>query len=142
MRLSMTGGRSCPGWSGGNGGFSIIEVLVASTILTVALMGFLSVAVSATNLDGRNKDQAKAIALVNDKYEELKAADFSTIAASSEANIDIDHTSGAIVAGKFTRAVTVAQVDPAIPATVAQSVTVAITWTGHTVSQTSIFMKP
>jgi len=142
MRPALSAGVITKGIRAGRGGFSIIEVLVSSVILIVALMGFLSVAISATNLDGKNKDQAKAIILLHDKYEELKNTTFSTIAASTESNIDLDIVTGAPVAGKFNRTVTVAAIDGTTPTTVAVNLTITISWPGHSISQTSIIMKP
>jgi len=124
----------------GQSGFSILETLVASVILVVALIGFLSVAVSTTNLGGRNSNLATANALIYDKYESFKFMDLGLIADSVEQNIDIDST-GALIQGVFDRTVTVSQIDAGTSLLVAKNVNITVSWPGHSVTQSSIFMK-
>jgi prepilin-type N-terminal cleavage/methylation domain-containing protein len=125
------------------GGFTLIEVLIASVILVVALAGFLSVAATTTNLGGRNVRLATANSLVYDKYESLKLADLANVCPVSpcvESNIGVDST-GATVAGIYTRTVTVTAIDLVTPLSMAKNVQITVAWTGHSVSQTSIFMR-
>lgn len=147
----------------GESGFTLIEALIASVILVVALAGFLSVAASTTNLDGRNVRLATANALIYDKYEALKLEPLDTwgcgVAPAStvlcpENNIGMD-SSGAIVAGIYNRTVTVSQLADAAEncadsggkncaatsTTIAQQVLITVSWTGGSVSQTSVFMR-
>ncbi len=126
--------------AGGQGGFSILESLVASVILVVALIGFLSVAVSTTNLGGRNARVATANALIYDKYESFKLSGLDSIADSVEQNIDID-SNGNLIQGVFDRTVAVSQLDAGTSLLVAKNVTVTVSWPGHSVTQSSIFMK-
>jgi prepilin-type N-terminal cleavage/methylation domain-containing protein len=130
---------------GETSGFTLVEVLIASVILVVALTGFLSVAATTTNLGGRNAHMATANSLIYEKYEDLKLQDLANICPASpcaEPNISVDST-GVIVAGPYTRTVTVSCLDAlcATPLTMAKKVAISVTWLGHSVSQTSIFMK-
>lgn len=132
---------------GNTSGVALIEALIASVILVVALAGFLSVAATTTNLGGRNTRMAMANSLVYDKYEALKLLvldnHLDNVCPASpcvEANIGLDST-GAIVAGIYTRTVTVSAIDAVTPLTMAKKVDIAVSWSGHSVTQTSIFMK-
>lgn len=146
------------------GGFTLVEVLIASVILVVGLTGFLSVAATTTNLGGRNTRLATANALIYDKYESLKLETFEDWACSAppastvlcpETGITMD-SSGAIVSGGiYTRTVTQTQLNDAAEncadtggkdctatsLTMASQVTITVAWTGGSVSQTSVFMR-
>ena len=124
----------------GEAGVSIIEALIASVILVIALIGFLSVAMSTTNLGGKNARIMTASALIYDKYEFYKSDDFDNIVDNVEQNIDID-ANGIIIQGIFDRTVVVSQIDGGTPLTVAKNVAITITWLEHSVTQSSIFMK-
>lgn len=140
---AMTGTGPTRRVNGARGGFTLIEVLIASVILVVALAGFLSVAATTTNLGGRNTRLATANSLIYDKYESLKLDDLANVCPVSpcvEASIGMDST-GAIVAGIYTRTVTVTPIDALTPLTMAKKVQITVAWTGHSVSQTSIFMR-
>ena len=119
-------------------GFSILEALVASVVLVVALVGFLTVAAATTNLGGRSARSATANALIYDKYEALKLAGFAAITNETVADIDMD-SNGSIIPGSFTRTVTVNQLDAGTPLTIAAKVSITVSWLGHSISQTSIF---
>lgn len=134
---------------GNASGFTLVEVLIASVILVVALAGFLSVAATTTNLGGRNTKLATANSLIYDKYESLKLlvldSHLDNVCPAShcvETSIGMDST-GAIIAGPYTRTVTVSCLDAlcATPLTMAKKVAITVSWLGHSVSQTSIFMK-
>lgn len=136
-------GRPVRGPLANTSGVALIEALIASVILVVALAGFLSVAATTTNLGGRNTRLATANSLIYDKYEDLKLQELANVCPASpcvEANISVDST-GAIVAGIYTRTVTVTAIDAITPLTMAKKVAIAVSWPGQSVTQTSIFMK-
>lgn len=163
-RTAMTGRESARRVNGDKGGFTLVEVLIASVILVVALTGFLSVAATTTNLGGRNARLVTANALIYDKYETLKLEKLEDWACGTppastvlcpETGISVD-SSGAIVAGGiYTRTVTVSQLSDAAEncadtggtdctatsLAIASQVVITVTWTGGSVSQTSIFMR-
>ena len=142
-RTAMTGTGLARRINGDKGGFTLVEVLIASVILVVGLTGFLSVAATTTNLGGRNTRLATANSLIYDKYESLKLDDLANVCPVSpcvESNIGVD-SSGAVTAGIYTRTVTVTQIDAITPLSMAKMVQIAVTWTGGSVSQTSIFMR-
>lgn len=123
-----------------NAGFSILEALVASVVLVIALVGFLTVAAATTNLGGRSAHSATANALIYDKYEALKLAGLDAITAETADSIDMD-TTGAIIPGSYTRTVAVEQLDAGTSLTIAKKVTITVSWPGHSMTQTSIFVK-
>lgn len=132
---------------GNTSGVALIEALIASVIVVVALAGFLSVAATTTNLGGRNTRTATANSLVYDKYEDLKLQELVNVCPASpcvESNISVDST-GAIVAGIYRRTVTVTAIDAVTPTTMAKKVEIKVEWPmpapTHSVTQTSIFMK-
>ena len=73
-------------WEGGSstrkgakGGFSLIEVVVALAVISIALLSMLTMMLNTTNLKevGRQRTLAKQAAMA--KLEELKAQDFDSI---------------------------------------------------------------
>lgn len=121
-------------------GFSILEALVASVILVIALVGFLTVAAATTNLGGRSAHSASANALIYDKYETLKLAGLDAITAETVTDIDMD-SNGSIIPGAYTRTVAVEQLDAGTSLTIAKKVSITVSWPGHSLTQTSIFVK-
>ncbi len=61
-------------------GFTLIEVLVALAILTIGLLGLWSLHISATHGNAFSQRMREATSLANQKMEELRAADFNTLA--------------------------------------------------------------
>lgn len=62
-----------------NRGFTLLEVLVALTILAVALLGLLSMVGGTMRAMDSGKRQTQAINLVSEKLEMLKAVPFANI---------------------------------------------------------------
>lgn len=134
--------------NGNKRGFTLIEVLIASVIVVVGLAGFLSVAATTTNLGGRNAKFATANSLIYDKYESIALLVLDSqldnvCPASPCVEAGIDYTGAVVAGGPYTRTVTVSCLDAlcATPLTMAKQVAISVAWTGHSVTQTSIFMK-
>ncbi|HOO90586.1 MAG TPA: prepilin-type N-terminal cleavage/methylation domain-containing protein, partial [Syntrophales bacterium] len=111
----------------GDGGFTIIEVLIAIFILTIGLLAIASMQVSAIHGNKTGNDISHAIFLAQDKLEELKSsADITGLA-----------TSGSDQDGIYTRNW---QIGPS--GTNSRTVTVTVSWiTGgntHSVSLNTI----
>ncbi len=97
----------------GEGGFTLIEVLIAITILTIGLMAVAGMQVSAIHGNKMGNDVSTAIFLAQDKLEELK----------SSVDITSVPTSGGDQDGIFNRTW---QIAPS--GTNSRSVTVTVSW--------------
>ncbi len=58
-------------------GFSLIEMLIALVVITVALLGMVSVFTYAIVYNASNKSRAAAIAVLQDQVEQIRAAKFN-----------------------------------------------------------------
>ena len=68
----------------GQGGFSLIDVLIGATIMTLTLMAMISVFPTAyANVEQGGK-RTKAVAIAQEKMEELRAGAFPPIAGGPE----------------------------------------------------------
>lgn len=97
----------------GEGGFTLIEVLIAITILTIGLLAVATMQVSAIHGNKMGNDVSRAIFLAQDKLEELK----------NSADITIVPTGGGDQTGIFNRNW---QIGPS--GTNSRSVTVTVSW--------------
>lgn len=69
----------------GEGGFTLIEVLIAITILTIGLLAVATMQVSAIYGNKMGNDVSRAIFLAQDKLEELKnSADITIVPSGSD----------------------------------------------------------
>jgi prepilin-type N-terminal cleavage/methylation domain-containing protein len=59
-------------------GFSLIEMLIALVVITVALLGMFSVFTYAIMYNAGNKSRAAALAVLQDQVEQIRAAKFNT----------------------------------------------------------------
>ena len=59
-------------------GFSLIEVLMALVVITVALLGMFSVFTYSILYNVGNKNRAAALAVLQDQVEQIRAAKFNT----------------------------------------------------------------
>lgn len=67
--------------TGRNHGFTLIEVIVAILLLTVALLGLVSLTTMAIKGNAFNKTSSTATTLAKDKMEELKSMAYTAIPA-------------------------------------------------------------
>jgi len=110
-------------------GFTIIELMVALTILAVAMMGAESVLLTIV----RNRVTARKVSIANDlcqtKIEELKSLGYNAVVNCRESNIDERGCSG----GVFNRTVTVSA-GPVLNIT--KAVLVSVMWNDLTGTRT------
>lgn len=133
------------------GGFTLIEVLIAISILTVGLLGVASMQISAMKGNYFSDKVTTALCLAEEKMEDLLAKDFSdadlsdsnilnntnlasTTSVDSQENVN---AAGQVVAGGFYRRIWNIR-DDTDP--VMKTVAVIVTWDNnrHRVSVTSI----
>ncbi|MBW2075599.1 MAG: prepilin-type N-terminal cleavage/methylation domain-containing protein [Deltaproteobacteria bacterium] len=113
----------------GDGGFTLLEMLIAITILAVGLLGMAGLQATAIKGNGFGIRNTEATALIEDKIEGYKNTPYASISAgeTTESNLG----SGRI----FTRVNTV---QDNTPATDMKTITVQVSWTDlmgtHTVS--------
>jgi type II secretion system protein I len=112
-------------------GFTLIEVLQALVIFSVAFVGFVSLLVGTLQGNIQAKQRTEAATLAQDKLEELRQS--TPITAGSDS---VTSPSGKT----FSRAWTVG----AGPTASMQSVTVTVSWTDHSAQtvQLSTFINP
>lgn len=93
-------------------GFTLIEILVAIAILSIALLGLVSLTVMVIKSDSFSKSMTTATTLANDKMEELKKTAYASLASGTDTAESIytrtwTVTSNSPAAGMTTIAVTV-----------------------------------
>ena len=103
-------------------GFSLLEMLVAITILAVGLLGMAALQGTAIRGNALGMRNTEAIALIEDKIEEYKNTPYASIAETTTAVTESNLGSG----GQFTRKTTVTINDP-VPDT--KTIAVEVSWT-------------
>lgn len=110
----------------GQKGFTLLEVLIAAFLLTVALVGAASVTTSVIKSNSFSQTLTTATTLAKDKMEELKAAPYTTAtqAASMWTGTDYAAANGTVQASAagsyYTRSWTA-------PGTSTKTITVTVT---------------
>ncbi len=104
-----------------NNGFTLIEILIALFILVVGLLGVISVATTVINGNAFGKEITTATTLAQDKMEELKGTDYTSITSGGP------ETQQSI----YTRTWTVTSDSP-VAGMKTIEVTVEFTWKGTT----------
>jgi prepilin-type N-terminal cleavage/methylation domain-containing protein len=127
------------GKSRGIEGFSMLEVLIAICILSIAIMGLASLQSRGIRGNDLGNRTSQAIALAQDKLEELINSGSGTsyplaaTAGTNDPNNPIDETGSA--GGVFTRSW---QIQDATPVNGSQTITVTVNWSDligqHTIS--------
>jgi type IV pilus assembly protein PilV len=142
MRMKKTRAMSSRGkMSDGQSGFTLLEVLIAVSILTIGLLGVASMQASAIRGNYFSDNTTTALCLAEDKMEDLMGRDFADAVlvdatAANNGNLDSITTvdfqetvneSGQVVAGgEYRRIWNIADsVDPQM-----KTVTVVVTWEG------------
>lgn len=120
-------------------GLSLIEVIVAFTILTIAAIGLFSVSTMSTTGNTRNADQIAASALASAKLEDLRNTSFGALASGADGPL----TAGGGTGGIFSRTWTVtATTIPGVSSS-AKTATVTVSWTGGgAITMSTLFVKP
>jgi type II secretion system protein I len=101
-----------------NKGFTLVEIMVAISILSIALLGLVSVTVMVIKGNSFSKTMTTATTLANDKMEKLKNNSYAALAPGTET-----------VESIYTRTWTVTQNSPAAGMTTIV-MTVQWTWQG------------
>ena len=116
-------------------GFTLIEVMIALVILSIALVALAGLQVSAIKGNAFSKRMTTAVSIGNEKMEQLKNSSYANIL--SESSIEVTRSSM-----NFTRQVTVTNNSP-LPNT--KTVNVMITWSdnskSHSVPITTIISQ-
>ena len=105
-------------------GFSLIEALIALTILAITLAGLALLITSNIETNGEARRQSAANALAQAKLEELMATGYSAVASSTSAE-SLDETGGTTGATFFTRSWVVGNG----PVTQSKTLSVTVAWT-------------
>ncbi|MFH0844696.1 MAG: prepilin-type N-terminal cleavage/methylation domain-containing protein [Pseudomonadota bacterium] len=116
-------------------GFSLVEMLVAISILAVGLLGMAALQGTAIRGNAFGMRNTEAVALIEDKIEEYKNTPYANIAEGSTTETNLG------TSGIFTRTTTV-QKD--VPVNDTKTLTVQISWsdpTSHTFSFQTIISK-
>jgi len=109
----------------GRTGFTLVEVVIAIFILTVALLGLISVTVMIINGTDFSKRMTTATTLAKDKMEEVKRRPYNTLTDGTTTDyLNVDSSSGTSGA-YFTRIVTIVG---STPAANMRTVTVEVRW--------------
>lgn len=120
-------------------GLSLIEVLVAFTILTIAGIGLFSVSTMSTTGNNENANQVAAAALATAKLEDLRNTSFNALASGSDGPL----TAGGGSGGIYSRSWTLASTTISGVSTSAKTGAVTVSWTnGGSITMTTMFVKP
>ena len=109
----------------GDSGFSLLEMLIAMTILAIGLLGMATLQIAAIRGNTFGIRNTEATALIEDKVEEFKSTPYESI--SPETVIESNLGSGGI----FTRK---SIVEDDTPITDMKTITVEVSWTDYTLS--------
>jgi len=107
----------------GDSGFSLLEMLIAMTILAIGLLGMATLQIAAIRGNTFGIRNTEATALIEDKVEEFKSTPYESI--SPETVIESNLGSGGI----FTRK---SIVEDDTPITDMKTITVEVSWTDYT----------
>ena len=89
-------------------GFTLIEVLVALSIMSLGMIGILALQKAATSASGYSRRATEAAVLAEDRLEEMRTLPLSTVTDGTDT---VDASGVANDEGLFTRAWTLAVAD-------------------------------
>ena len=102
-----------------NKGFSLLELLIALTILAVGLLAMAGLQATAIKGNSHGNAMSQAINLAEDRIEEIRNMDYSTISYAPNPNVETD------LKGYFTRE-TFVEIDTPLPDL--KRITVTVSW--------------
>jgi len=100
-------------------GFSMIEVLVALVILSIALLALAGLMVTTTKNNSFGNHMTEAATFAQDKLEELRVTEWVDIAGNADTTVSSGIT--------YNRTWTVVPT-PAIPNDIMKEITITVTW--------------
>uniref|UniRef100_A0A7C4MQG2 Prepilin-type N-terminal cleavage/methylation domain-containing protein n=1 Tax=Desulfatirhabdium butyrativorans TaxID=340467 RepID=A0A7C4MQG2_9BACT len=103
------------------GGFTLIEVLMAAVILAVGLLGLAAMQTAAIKANYQAKKHTLAVALAETQLEAYRNMAYDSIPSGTITDTDV--TSGDV--GKFTRVVTI---ENDVPVAGVKTITVSVFW--------------
>jgi type IV pilus assembly protein PilV len=118
---------------GNQPGFTLLEVLIAISILTIGLLGVAQMQIMGIRGNYFSGNTTTALALAEEKMEDLLGDSYAAVISGNDANNPIDETGQA--GGIYTRMWVVADNSPIIDT---KTVTVNVSWANHQVSLSSI----
>ena len=124
---------------GAERGLTLVEVLAALVVLTIASLGLFAIGSMSTTGNVRNVDQVAAAALAGAKLEELRNTSFYTLASGSDGPMTAQGTPGGI----FSRSWTVTSTTLPGLSTPAKTMTATVAWTGGgSITMSTIVVSP
>ena len=119
-------------------GLTLIELLVAFTILTIAGLALFSLSSRSIAGNIRTEDQTAAATLATAKIDELRNVGFDALSNGSDTV-----TATGQAGGIYSRSWTVASTTLSGVSTPAKTITVSVTWQGGgEISMSSLIVKP
>ena len=104
---------------GQQGGFTVVEVLIALLVLLIGMAGMLSLQLTAMKATGFSRHATEATTLAEDRLEYLRTAPVASLTSGSD---QVNSQGDVVSTGLFTRTWTVT------PGTELTTITVAVTW--------------
>ena len=119
----------------GEHGFTLLEVIIAVTILTVGLLGMAALQATAIRGNAFGIRNSEAVALIEDKIEEYKNTPYASIAEGTVTETGVGSF------GMFTRKSTIQE---HVPVTDTKTISVEISWSdpgSHSFSYQTVISK-
>ena len=140
----MTHRRLLPPIDADQRGLTLIEILVAFTILTIAGLGLFSLGSTSTTENTRNIDQIAAAALASAKLEDLRNTSYGALTnVTNQADPNNPLTAGGAGGGIFTRTWTIADTTISGVSTSAKTLSVTVEWTnGGPITMSTMVVNP
>ena len=111
-------------------GFTLLEVMMAAVILTLAIVGMIQVLISGSAMLDFSKKQTIAMQIIRDNIDRLHSVDWPTVAAypaSASSPISTSFASVTNNSWQCTRTVASIKADGTL-----YKITFTVTWTGNT----------
>jgi Tfp pilus assembly protein PilV len=107
------------------GGFTLVEIMIAVFILTVALIGLISVTVMIINGNDFSRRTTTAMTLAKDKLEQVKRLPYTSVTTGTTTDYWNADSSAGSSGAYFTRVMTVTDNTPAVNM---RTIVVVVSW--------------